>query len=237
MKKLWPKIKKWTLRITLLFFGLSIFSVILFRFVPVPFTILMIQRCGEQAFGDDKIRLRKDWVSIDEISKSMPLAVVASEDQNFLNHHGFDLKAIEKAMEHNEKSKRVHGASTISQQTAKNVFLWPGRSYIRKAFEVYFTALIELLWSKERILEVYLNVIETGKGVYGVQAASQEYFNKDASKLTPSEAATIAALLPNPRKYCTIRSGRYISSRRSWILRQMANFGNVLPLASTEKKN
>lgn len=237
MKKFWPLFKKWTLRIILWFFGLSIFSTALFRFVPVPVTILMLNRCGAQLFGPEDLKLKKDWVPLEEISPNMPLAVVASEDQNFLNHHGFDFKAIEKAIRHNEKSKRVRGASTISQQTAKNVFLWPGRSFVRKGFEVYFTALIELIWGKERIMEVYLNVIETGNGVYGVQAAAREYFNKDASKLTRSEAAMIAALLPNPRRYAKIRNGSYISGRRSWILRQMNNFGNTFSFGeNTEKK-
>ncbi len=237
MKKFWPALKKWMLRIFLWFIGLSVFSVILFRFVPVPVTILMLNRCAIQLFGPDEMRLAKDWVSLEKISPNMPLAVVASEDQNFLNHHGFDFKAIGKAIEHNERSRRIRGASTISQQTAKNVFLWPGRSFIRKGFEVYFTGLIELIWGKRRIMEVYLNVIETGNGIYGVQAASRAYFNKDASRLTSSEAATIAALLPNPRKYSTIRSGAYITKRKAWIQRQMNNFGNTFSLENnTEKK-
>lgn len=230
MKKLWPVIRKWLIRITLWFFGLSIFSVILFRFVPIPVTPLMLIRCVEQLADGQEVKLKKDWVSMDEISPNMPLAVVASEDQIFLQHNGFDFKAIEKAMKHNERKKRLRGGSTISQQTAKNVFLWPGRSYLRKGFEVYFTVLIELIWSKERILEVYLNVVEMGDGVYGVQAAGQEFFKKDAKKLSPSECATIAALLPNPRRYSKNRGSNYISGRRNWILRQMNNFGGKLPL-------
>jgi monofunctional glycosyltransferase len=236
MKKFWPNLKKWVLRIILWFFGLSIITTLLFRFVPVPVTILMFQRCFEQAFGPGDVKLKKDWVSIDEMSPNLPLAVVASEDQNFLNHNGFDFKAIEKAMKYNERSKKVRGASTISQQTAKNVFLWPGRSYVRKGLEVYFTGLIELIWDKERIMEVYLNVIEVGDGVYGVQAASREYFRKDASKLSQSEAAMIAALLPNPRKYSKIRSGAFISGRKSWIVRQMNNFGNTFSLDDIPEK-
>ncbi|MDP2113866.1 MAG: monofunctional biosynthetic peptidoglycan transglycosylase, partial [Bacteroidota bacterium] len=144
------------------FFGLSIFFVIFFGFVPVPITPLMVIRCGEQLFDGKEMKLKHDWISIDKISKHLPLAVVCSEDQNFMTHSGFDIEAIEKSVEASKKGKRLRGASTISQQTAKNVFLWPGRSWVRKGFEVYFTVLIEFFWNKERIMEVYLNCIEMG---------------------------------------------------------------------------
>ena len=164
---------------------------------------------------------------MEEISDNLKLAVIASEDQNFPSHNGFDYKAIQKAMEDNKKGKRVRGASTISQQTAKNIFLWPQRSWFRKGLEVYFTFWIELLWSKERILEVYLNSIEMGKGVYGAEAAAQAWFKKSAENLTAYEAAAIAAILPNPREYRANPASSYIGGRQGWIVRQMRNLGTI----------
>jgi len=172
--------------------------------------------------------LKHDWVNLDKISPKLQLAVVCSEDQNYLKHGGFDFGAIEKAMKANEKGKKLRGASTISQQTAKNVFLWPGRSYIRKGFEVYFTLLIELFWSKERIMEVYLNSIEMGNGVYGAEAAAQHWFKKTAAKLNKDESAAIASVLPNPRKYVANPPGAYIVKRKEWIKKQMSFWGNQL---------
>ena len=203
---------------------LSIASVILFRFVPIPFTPLMLIRCVEQKSDGKDMKLRKDWTSIDEMSAAMPLAVIASEDQNFEEHFGFDMDAIRKAQAYNDrhKGKRMKGASTISQQTAKNVFLWPSRSWIRKGFEVYFTFLIELFWSKQRIMEVYLNVIEMGNGVYGTEAAAQEYFHKPAKKLSMREAALIAAVLPNPRKWSPAKPSAYIQRKSSRIIHFMS---------------
>lgn len=217
------KIGKVLLKIALWFFILSIVSTIIFRFVPIPVTPLMIARVLEQKMDGKEAKLIKDWVSLEEISPFMPLAVITSEDQNFEEHFGFDLKAIEKAQAYNErhKGKKVKGASTISQQTAKNVFLWPSRSWIRKGFEVYFTFIIEILWSKERIMEVYLNVIEMGPGIYGAEAASQYYFHKPAKKLNNSEAAAIAAILPNPIKWSASKPSLYIQKKKSWILRHM----------------
>lgn len=210
-------------KLILWFFGLSILSVIVFRFVPVPVTPLMFSRSVENGFT----KWQHDWVPIEEISPNLQLAVVASEDQNFLNHSGFDFKAIEKAMEHNKKGKRMRGASTISQQTAKNVFLWEGRSWIRKGFEVYFTFLIELFWSKQRIMEVYLNSIEMGNGVYGAEAASQYWYKKSAKNLTLREAAGIAAILPNPRKFKARNSSAYIEGRKNHIIRQVGYIGKL----------
>lgn len=172
--------------------------------------------------------LKHTWVDLEDISPKLQLAVVCSEDQNYLKHYGFDFGAIEKAMKANEQGKKLRGASTISQQTAKNVFLWPGRSYIRKAFEVYFTLLIEVFWSKERIMEVYLNSIEMGNGIYGAEAAAQHWFKKPAKKLTRDESAAISSILPNPLKYVANPPGPYISRRKDWIKKQMSFWGNQL---------
>ncbi len=225
MKKHFRKILKWLKRIVIYFFALSILSVIFFRFVPVPFTFLMIQRCFIQAFHGEKIKMKKDWVSLDEMSPNIVYAVVAAEDQNFTHHFGFDFDAIKRAQKLNKKGKRIRGASTITMQTAKNVFLWPGRTYIRKGFEAYFTLLLEVFWSKERIVEVYLNVAEMGNGIYGVEAASMTYYGKHASKLTKSQAAMIATILPNPRKRNPSKPSGYMLKRQGWTLKQMNRIG------------
>lgn len=206
------------------FFIISIGLTIIYRFVPVPFTPLMVIRLVEQTFDSEKkVRLYKDWVPMSEMSRNAPQAVFAAEDQKFLDHKGFDFEAMEKAWENNKKGKRIKGASTITQQTVKNVFLWPSRSYIRKGLEAYFTVLVELLWSKERIMEVYLNVIEMGYGIYGIEAASQAYYNKPAAKLNRNQAAMIAAVLPNPIRWTPAKPTGYIRGRQSWIMRQMNN--------------
>ena len=203
---------KYILKLILWLFGFSIVIVIFFKWVPVPITPLMLIRNIEQLQEDKKLVLKHDWVPIEAISKNLQLAVICSEDQNFLAHNGFDMEAIEKAIEHNKKGKRIRGASSISQQTAKNVFLWPQRSWFRKGLETYFTFLIELFWSKERIMEVYLNSIEMGNGVYGVEAASQFWFKKPA-------------ILPNPLRYKANPASNYIQGRKNWIVRQMNFFG------------
>lgn len=221
-------IGRFVFKIALWFFGLSIGLVILYRFLPVPITPLMVIRLFEQAVDSKKeMRLYKDWESIENISRHAPQAVVAAEDQKFLDHHGFDLEAMKKAWENNKKGKRIKGASTITQQTVKNVFLWPSRSYIRKGLEAYFTVLVELAWSKERILEVYLNVIEMGDGIYGIEAAAQTFFKKPAANLTRGQAALIAAVLPNPRRWNPAKPTAYIQGRQTWILRQMTNLEPV----------
>ncbi|OYX21898.1 MAG: monofunctional biosynthetic peptidoglycan transglycosylase [Algoriphagus sp. 32-45-6] len=221
-------IGRFVFKIALWFFGLSIGLVILYRFLPVPITPLMVIRLFEQAVDSKKeMRLYKDWESIENISRHAPQAVVAAEDQKFLDHHGFDLEAMKKAWENNKKGKRIKGASTITQQTVKNVFLWPSRSYIRKGLEAYFTVLVELVWSKERILEVYLNVIEMGDGIYGIEAAAQTFFKKPAANLTRGQAALIAAVLPNPRRWNPAKPTAYIQGRQTWILRQMTNLEPV----------
>ncbi|MEP1087037.1 monofunctional biosynthetic peptidoglycan transglycosylase [Algoriphagus sp.] len=219
---------KWIWRLiwktTLWFLIISVGLTVLYRFVPVPITPLMVIRVFEQAFDEEKeVRLYKDWVPFSEISKNAAQAVYASEDQKFLDHNGFDIEAMEKAWENNKKGKRIKGASTITQQTVKNVFLWQSRTYLRKGLEAYFTVLVELIWPKERIMEVYLNVIEMGDGIYGIEAASQAYFNKPAAKLSRQQAALIAAVLPNPRRWSPAKPTGYILKRQGWILRQMNN--------------
>ncbi|MEO5789474.1 monofunctional biosynthetic peptidoglycan transglycosylase [Gelidibacter sp.] len=215
------KLFKFLFKLILWLLAIPIIAVIIFKWVPVPATPLMVIRYFEQK----ETVWKHDWVSIDEISKNLQLAVICSEDQNFLKHNGFDMKAIEKALDYNQKGKKVRGASTISQQTAKNVFLWPHRSWLRKGLETYVTFLIELIWSKERIMEVYLNSIEMGNGIYGAESASQYWFKKPASKLSKSEAAAIAAILPRPLKYRANPPTAYIANRKLWIMKQMSFFG------------
>ena len=210
------------------FLIISVGLTVVYRFVPVAITPLMVIRLVEQGLDrDQSMKLKKDWVPLDEISRHAPQAVYASEDQKFLEHNGFDIEAMKKAWENNKNGKRIKGASTITQQTVKNVFLWPSRSYLRKGLEAYFTVLVELIWPKERIMEVYLNVIEMGNGIYGIEAASQSFFNIPASKLSRSQAALIAAVLPNPRRWSPAKPTPYIVGRKAWILTQM---GNLAPL-------
>jgi len=210
------------------FFGISVFVVILFRWVPVPITPLMVIRSVEYKMADKDVKFQKKWKPLEELSPHLQLAVVCTEDQNFLWHYGIDFGALEKAMDNREGRKRRRGASTISQQVAKNVFLWNGRNYVRKGLEVYFTLLIETFWSKERIMEVYLNVAEMGTGIYGAEAAAQAYWKRSAAKLTREQAATLASVLPNPRKYNAKRPGPYVQRRISWTLQQMRFWGGRL---------
>lgn len=209
-------------KIAIWFIGLSLFFVILFKWVPVPLTPLMLIRSGQQLVQGKELKLKHDWVSMKNISPHMQLAAVCSEDQNFFTHYGIDFGAMEKAVnESKKKNGRLRGASTISQQTAKNVFLWPQRSWVRKGLEVWFTGLIELIWSKKRILEVYLNSIEMGDGIYGAEAASQHYFGKKASELSKYQATSIVAIFPSPIKWNARNPGPYVQSRIEWINRQM----------------
>ena len=205
------------------FFASTILSVVVLRFIPVWFTPLMFIRCYEQVKEGREVRMSHHWVSLDRMSEYMPVAVIASEDANFMHHHGFDFKAIESAAKRNMQhpEKRKLGASTISQQTAKNVFLWPGRSWIRKGFEVYFTSLIELMWPKERIMEVYLNSIETGEGIYGVEAIANENWGLRADQLSKQQCALIAVTLPNPRKFSSKQPSAYMQKRQQRILHEM----------------
>jgi len=219
------RILRFFIKLLLWFIVLSVGIVVVFKYVPVPFTPLMVVRYIENT--DETKTWKHNWVPINDISKNIQLAVICSEDQKFATHNGFDIEAIEKAYEHNKKGKRIRGGSTISQQTAKNVFLWPERSWLRKGLEVYFTFLIEILWSKERILEVYLNSIEMGPGIYGVEAASQYWFKKSGANLTAHEAAAIVSVLPNPRKYRANPATTYIQNRKTWIVKQMRYYGKL----------
>jgi monofunctional glycosyltransferase len=226
-KTFFQKLKTIIWKFLLWFLGLSVLLVIIYKWIPVPFTPLMVIRVIEnKAEGKDAI-LSHDWVSLDEISPNLQKAVIASEDGNFLKHSGFDFIAMQKAFKNNNRGKKLKGGSTISQQTAKNVFLWQGRSYLRKGLEAYFTVLIELIWGKERIMEVYLNSIEMGNGVYGAEEASRYWYAKKAIDLNTREAAGIAAILPNPRKYKATNSSSYINRRKEKIVRVMRHIGKI----------
>ena len=205
------------------FFASTILSVAVLRWVPVWFTPLMFIRMSQQVSAGEDMKLHHRWVPLEDISPSLPLAVIASEDARFLEHHGFDYKAIEQAAMRNIKhpEKRKLGASTISQQTAKNVFLWPGRSWVRKGLEAYFTVLIELMWSKQRIMEVYLNSIEMGDGIYGADAVAEWHFKTRAAQLTKAQCALIAATLPNPRRFNSAHPSSYMLKRQQRILHEM----------------
>lgn len=206
------------------FFISTILAVVAYKYVPVYITPLMVIRCIQQAGNGETIRMKHHWVPLSEMSQYLPLAVISSEDQNFEKHNGFDMDAIEKALEERQSGKRIRGGSTISQQTAKNVFLWPNSSWVRKGFEVYFTGLIELIWGKERIMEVYLNSIEMGDGIYGAEAVAQQHFNSTAEDMSKQQCALVAATLPNPRKFSSKDPSKYMIKRQGWILKQMRNF-------------
>jgi monofunctional glycosyltransferase len=221
------KIFNWVKKVMFLFFGFSIFLVILFKWVPIPFTPLMVTRIVENKMDGKDAIFSHDWETLENISPNLQKAVIASEDGTFLKHYGFDFEAMKKAFENNNKGRKLKGGSTISQQTAKNIFLWQGRSYIRKGLEAYFTVLIELIWGKERIMEVYLNSIEMGNGIYGAEAAAQHWYRKSAVNLTAKEAAGIAAILPNPRKFKASNSSSYINRRKVKITRVMRQIGPV----------
>ena len=210
-------------KLIILFFLLSILSVITFRYIPVYFTPLMGIRIVEQIRDKEKPRLLHTWVGYDDISDNLKRAVIASEDQLFFEHKGFDKKQIQKAIKENKTRKRRRGASTISQQTAKNVFLWPKSSWFRKGLETYFTVLIEFFWSKDRILHVYLNSMETGDGMYGAEAVARNHFNTTSDKLSQSQSALIAATLPNPLRFSSKSPSAYMYKRQATILRQIRN--------------
>lgn len=207
--------------IVLLFFGSTILAVLVYKWVPVYVTPLMLIRCAQQVHRGERIRLKHHWVPLDSMSLYMPVAVMASEDQRFLVHHGFDFKEIGNAVQERMSGRRHRGGSTISQQTAKNVFLWPKSSWVRKGFEAYFTVLIELVWGKHRIMEVYLNSIEMGDGIYGAEAVAKHHFSKHADELSRSECALIAATLPNPRKFDSSCPTAYLRARRGKIEYEM----------------
>ncbi|EOI5798210.1 monofunctional biosynthetic peptidoglycan transglycosylase [Cronobacter dublinensis] len=223
---LFARLRRLLLRAFLIVAGVWLAGILLFSFMPVPFSAVMVERQFSAWFsGDFSYVAHSDWVSMDEISPWMGLAVIAAEDQKFPEHWGFDMAAIQKAVSHNERSRRIRGASTLSQQTAKNLFLWDGRSWLRKGLEAGLTLGIETVWSKRRILTVYLNIAEFGEGVFGVEEASQRYFNKSARRLTASEAALLAAVLPNPLRFKATAPSGYVRARQQWILRQMRQLG------------
>jgi monofunctional biosynthetic peptidoglycan transglycosylase len=228
LKRLFLRIVLITKVLAVILIGVSVYFALCLSFIPPQHTPLMVKRNIEQKKKNKEIVYKHQWVPIEKISPNLMQAVVASEDNRFANHYGIDFGAIEKARDFNRRStRRKRGASTISQQTAKNVFLWPARSYLRKGFEVYFTLLIETFWSKKRIMEVYLNMIEMGSGIYGAEAAAQNYFHKPAAKLTKGEAALIAACLPNPRKRNPAKPSAYMYQRQQEILSLMNKIGKV----------
>jgi monofunctional biosynthetic peptidoglycan transglycosylase len=219
-KGFFPRLWRFIKRLCIILFIAQFVYIILLKWIDPPVTITQL---SSLLSGHG---LKRDYVNQHNISPVAKLAVIASEDQLFPDHNGFDFKSIKKAMKHNQKSKSLHGASTISQQTAKNVFLWQGRSWIRKGFEVYFTFMIEKIWGKKRILDVYMNVAEMGDGIFGIEKAAQKYFNKDANSLSRQQAAMIAACLPNPRRYSVKPVSKYVAIRSGWVLRQMNNLNN-----------
>jgi len=211
--------------IVIAFIGISVLWVLLYKWVNPPVTWLMITRGFERKHDGKDWKIDKHWVPFDSIADPMKRAAVAAEDQKFLDHYGFDFKAMEKAIDKNAHSHKLMGGSTISQQTAKNVFLWPGRSYVRKAFEAWFTILIETFWSKRRIMEVYLNEIEMGDGIYGVEAASQNYYHIHASELNKHQAASIASIFPDPLKWSPTNPDDHLRHKQYLIMKNMRRLG------------
>lgn len=209
------------------FVVISILLILMLRWVPVPTSSFMLQSRWQALWAGEGTTVYYDWIPKESISPNMALAVIAAEDQRFPDHYGFDFVEIQDALDDRDEGKPLRGASTISQQVAKNLFLWSGRSFIRKGLEVWFTVLLELLWSKERILEVYLNVAEFGDDTFGVEAASRRFFNKSAARLTANEAARLAAVLPNPVRYRVDRPSLYVFKRQRWIRQQMQQLGGV----------
>lgn len=221
MKKFFQKIIAFLFKAIGILLLLSILWVLAYKFVNPPLSGMMVHKW----WNEENYSIDYQWKDLEEINSSIPLAFISSEDQKFLEHNGFDVEAIKSAVKHNKKAKRKRGASTISQQVAKNVFLVPNKTYVRKGLEVYFTFLIEMVWGKKRIMEVYCNVVEMGKGVYGVEAASKKFFKKSASKVNRSQAALLATALPNPLKFKLNSPGSYQLNRQQWVMRQMRNLG------------
>lgn len=223
----WRRLARWLfLWLPLGFVLVSSLQVLVLRWVPPATSAFMVSRQVDAWLARDwKFRIHYSWRGHSQISRNLPIALVAAEDQTFPAHHGFDFKAIDKALEHNRRGRKVRGASTISQQVAKNLFLWQGRSYLRKGLEAWYTVLIEVFWPKQRILDVYANIAEFGDGVYGAEAAARTYFGKPASRLTPSESARMAAVLPSPRRYSIAKPGPYVQRRSRWIERQVRHLG------------
>ena len=214
------------LLLPVLFVVVTVAQVAVLRFVDPPTSAFMLARQAQAwGQGDWTYRVAYDWRDLDAIAPSLPMSVIAAEDQNFASHPGFDLDAIGKALDSNARGGRVRGGSTISQQVAKNLFLWQGRSWVRKGLEAWYTVLVEAMWPKRRILEVYVNIAEFGDGIYGAQAAARSYWRKDASRLGAAESARLAAVLPSPRRYSAVRPGPYVQRRAGWIQRQVRQLG------------
>jgi monofunctional glycosyltransferase len=226
MRVIIRRILVWMLRALAVLLVVSFLTTLVLRWFPLPATAVMMERRLDSWWNHRAYRLDYQWTPLKQISPSAALAVIAAEDQNFTKHHGFDYQSIQKALDAHERGRRLRGASTISQQVAKNVFLWSGRSFVRKGLEAYFTILIELTWSKRRILEVYLNVVELGDGIYGVEAAGRRYFRKSAALLSPDEAALLAVVLPNPLRLKAGSPSEYVKERQTWILQQMQHLEN-----------
>lgn len=223
----WVRIGRGLWKATWIFLAGSLLLVLILRWLPLPTSSVIVQNWVKASWAGAGATVRYDWTAYPAISPHAALAVIAAEDQRFPVHHGFDLVEIQDALEDREEGKPLRGASTISQQVAKNLFLWSGRSFVRKGLEAWFTVLLELLWSKERILEVYLNIAEFGDYTFGVEAASRRFFGKPAARLTADEAARLAAVLPNPLRYRADKPSGYVLKRQRWIERQMGQLGGV----------
>ncbi len=228
LKNLFKKLWRFLVQLFVLGFQITFLLIILYRVIPVPLTPLHIERLYEQAFSDRPFKLVKTWKSIDYVSDKFCLAVMTSEDVKFLYHYGFDFEQIQNSIEHTfKKGKKLRGASTITQQTAKNLFFTPKRSWIRKVPEVFITVCLEAFWTKKRILEVYINIIEMGEGIYGIEAASQIYFHKSSSNLNSRESALIASCLPNPRKWTPDRPTNFINRKAGIVQHYMPYIGEL----------
>ncbi len=223
------RLGRWLLLwLPLLFVAITTLQVLSLRWIPPPTSMFMLNRRIDGMFDrSQRVAVRYQWRSLSRISLWMPVSVIASEDQKFFDHHGFDMQAIDKAMDNNQRGRRVRGASTISQQVAKNLFLWSGRNYLRKGLEAWYTVLIEALWPKRRIVEVYVNVAEFGDGIYGAEAAAQAYFHKSAAQLNASESARLAAVLPSPRRWSVVKPGPFVQRHANWIERQVRQLGGL----------
>jgi len=225
-RPLWRRVLRFVVFAALAWIALTWLCVLALRFVPPPTSAFMLERrLAASAHGERDFAIRYQWIPFHKVSPDLPIALVAGEDQKFPTHHGFDLKAIADALDEADEGERLRGASTISQQTAKNLFLWGGRSFVRKGLEAYFTVLLELTWPKRRILEVYLNIAEFGDGIYGAEAAAQAYFRKSAAQLTGHESALLASVLPNPKKLHADRPSAYVAHHAEWIERQVHQLG------------
>ena len=221
------RIFKRILKFAVIFFVSTVLLIFAMRWINPVTSSIMVQRQISGFFDGEFELIKYHWVSYDDVSKFMPIAIVAAEDQNFPKHFGFDFKQIEKALKENKRGRRVRGASTITQQVAKNLFLWEGKSFVRKGIEAYFTLLIELLWDKQRILEVHMNIAEMGDKIFGVGTASVAYFKKPAANLNIRQAALLAAILPNPLKYSAVKPSGYVRGRQNWIVRQINSLGGT----------